>query len=257
MDPAQQPLQPADLRGTLLLRDCLGAEGAFLLVQLVKAAVGSGPAPAPPAAAHPTAAATHVVLLAAAQAASHYTAVLRKAGLNCPALVEAGRLTMVEAVPGHGGLPSLRDLHKRLAAAAAGGCSDGHAGGGSRPMVLVVDDLTVRGCWSVGDPPLFCALPAGRPASLPWRCAAAAFNAAQEAWPATGNITPPTHTPALQALRCLANSEADWAAFLQACTALGQVRCMGLSSSLRLVAQQGCWVAPCLAPTTVSTAPPP
>ena len=149
MNLAVQPLQAADLRGTLLLRDCLGAEGAFLLVQLVKAALGSGPHPAAPPAAVPAAAAARVVLLAAAQAASHYAAVLRKAGLHCPALQEAGRLTIVEAMPGQGGLPSLRDLHQRLAAAASGGSCGRQEGSDSSSctsgVVLVADDLTVRG----------------------------------------------------------------------------------------------------------------
>ena len=146
MLPTALPLGPGDLRGTLLLRDRLGAEAAFLLVQLVKAAL-QGDAPAAAAAAQPAAAAAaarRVVLLAAVQAASHYAAVLRKAGLQCPALVEAGRLAVVEALPAGAGLPSLRDLHRRLADAAASGSSDSGSGGGSGGVVLVADDLTVH-----------------------------------------------------------------------------------------------------------------
>lgn len=149
MNPAVQPLQAADLRGTLLLRDCLGAEGAFLLVQLVKAALGSGPNPAAPPVAVSAAAPARVVLLAAAQAASHYAAVLRKAGLHYPTLQETGRLTIVEALPGQGNLPSLCDLHQRLTAAASGGSGGRQEGSDSSScssgVVLVADDLTVRG----------------------------------------------------------------------------------------------------------------
>lgn len=134
-------LAAADLRGTLLVRDCLEAGGAFLLVQLVKLVLEGPPGAGP----H-----RRVVLLAAAQAAAHYAAVLRKAGLHLPSLLEAGRLAIVDLLPALGGsssdssgmgtasaqgLPCLRTLHQHLAAAAGGG------GGG---VCLVADDLTVR-----------------------------------------------------------------------------------------------------------------
>ncbi len=230
MHAAEQPLQPADLRGTLLLRDCLGAEGAFLLVQLVKAALGNGQPSTPTAPAHPAAAAAaRIVLLAAAHAASHYTAVLRKAGMHSPALIDAGRLAVVEAMPAQGGLPSLRDLHQRLAAAAGGSSSGGGSSSAcSSGVVLVLDDLTVcRSCCRLlrSRASAHCNCLLGRTA---WR------------WPLECLPLPPSpplarnalqrlikHSAAprpLQALRCLADSEADWAAFLQACTALGQVR---------------------------------
>ena len=135
---------PAPLRGVVLARDCLEAEAGWLLVHLLKAELtqsGNGAAALPAGTLSP--AHRRLVLLAAAQAASHYAAVLRKAGLNLPSLVAAGRLNLVELLPaaaGPGALPSLRDVHALLAAACSG---DGGAGSSSS-ICLVVDDLTVR-----------------------------------------------------------------------------------------------------------------
>ncbi|KAL4425190.1 hypothetical protein ABPG75_009206 [Micractinium tetrahymenae] len=167
---------PSPLRGSVLLRDCLEAEAGFLLVQLIKAALaGEGalgpppaPLPPPPPGQPPAAAAScRVVLLAAAQSASHYSAVLRKAGLSLPTLVGAGQLSVVELLPAlaaPAGLPSLRDVHARLAAVLTGeAAADSRQNSG---ICLIVDDLT--------------------------------------------------------ALHCLADSPADWAAFLHACLAVGQ-----------------------------------
>lgn len=141
----QQPLGPADLSGTLLVRDCLEAQGAFLLATALRAALGA--TQQPPSAAAP---APRVLLLAAAQAATHYSAALRKVGLQLGALQDSGRLVLVDllssldlseadssgaATP----LPSLRDVHRSVTAAAAALGS----GGGSGGMCLVVDDLTV------------------------------------------------------------------------------------------------------------------
>lgn len=136
----------ADLRGTLLVRDCLEADGAFLLVQIIKTALqgvaGTAqqlpqcPPPPPP---------PRVVLLAAAQVATHYVAVLRKAGLHAPALASAGRLEVIDVLPALGttptSLPSLRSVHQRLAAAVGGG-----SGGASGGVCLVADDLTALHC---------------------------------------------------------------------------------------------------------------
>jgi hypothetical protein len=122
----------SDLRGTVLIRDCLEAEAGFLLVQLIKTALAGADATQ-----H-----RRVVLLAAAQAASHYAAVLRRAGLQLPALAAAGRLAVVDLLPAcsGGALPSLRDVHSMLASAAAAGCGDSAGSGG---LCLVVDDLAV------------------------------------------------------------------------------------------------------------------
>jgi hypothetical protein len=116
------------LRGTVLIRDCLEAEAGFLLVQLIKTAL-TGPE---------TAQHRRVVLLAGAQAASHHAAVLRRAGLQLPALAAAGRLAIVDLLPACSGeaLPSLRDVHSMVASAATAGS----AGSG---VCLVVDDLAV------------------------------------------------------------------------------------------------------------------
>ena len=121
----------SDLRGTVLIRDCLEAEAGFLLVQLIKTAL------AVPDAAQQR----RVVLLAAAQEASHYAAVLRRAGLQLPALTAAGRLVLVDLLPacGGGALPSLRDVQRMVASAAA---ADSGGSGGS-DICLVVDDLAV------------------------------------------------------------------------------------------------------------------
>ena len=136
----QQPLQAADLHSTLLIRDCLEAPGAFLLAQALSLALGS--------AASPPGAERRVVLLAAAQAATHYSAVLRKAALNLPALVDAGRLTVVELLLLTAGgvpqLPSLAALHRLVAAAADAG------GSSSQPVCLLVDELTVRSLCRTG-----------------------------------------------------------------------------------------------------------
>ncbi|KAI3435019.1 hypothetical protein D9Q98_003071 [Chlorella vulgaris] len=156
-------LTAADFRGTLLLRDCLEAQGAFLLVQLIKAALNEagdgamGLVPPP--------AARRVVLVAAQHAASHYAIVLRKAGLHVPDLLARGRLVVLDLLSMLGtGLLPLQVLHQQLAAAVAGG---GVAGSGTgRGVCLVADDLS--------------------------------------------------------ALHCLARGEEDWAAFLHACTSLGQ-----------------------------------
>ncbi len=149
---ASLPL-PAPLGGTVLVRDCLEAEAGFLIVQLIKTMlVGCPGAPSPPTllppsspSPQPAAGSLRVVLLAAAQSASHYSAVLRKAGLSLPALVGAGQLAVVELLPAlaaPSGLPSLRDVHARLAAALA--CQAGAGSGEIGSSCLVVDDLTVR-----------------------------------------------------------------------------------------------------------------
>lgn len=133
-------LTAADFRGTLLLRDCLEAQGAFLLVQLIKAALNEagdgamGLVPPP--------AARRVVLVAAQHAASHYAIVLRKAGLHVPDLLARGRLVVLDLLSMLGtGLLPLQVLHQQLAAAVAGG---GVAGSGTgRGVCLVADDLSV------------------------------------------------------------------------------------------------------------------
>jgi hypothetical protein len=153
-------LTPADLQGTVLVRDCLEAQGAFLLAHLIKLAVSCDahtPGAAPGGAALPPLAAAAqsrpVVLLAAQQAASHYTAVLRKVGLSVPSLLASGQLAVVDLLPSlGGGLPSLRTLHERLAAAVAGLCGGSNgcdsrpqeAGGVAGSVVLLIDDLAVR-----------------------------------------------------------------------------------------------------------------
>lgn len=133
-----------------MLRDCLEAEAGFLLVHLIKAALlGEHAAPSPrtvtPPPELPPQAATacrRVVLLAAAQTVSHYSAVLRKAGLSLPALTGAGQLAVVELLPVlAGGLPSLRDVHALLAAAST--CEAAAGSGSMGGLCLVVDDLTV------------------------------------------------------------------------------------------------------------------
>ena len=120
---ASMQLTERDLQGTVIIRDCLQAGGGFLLLQLLKTALG-GPGGGPDQ--------RHVVLLAAQHAASHYALVLRKAGLGLAALVAAGRLTVLDLLPSiaAGGstvpagavgasLPSLRSVHAQLAAAVA------------------------------------------------------------------------------------------------------------------------------------------
>ncbi|KAL4435574.1 hypothetical protein ABPG77_002537 [Micractinium sp. CCAP 211/92] len=155
---ASLPL-PAPLGGTVLVRDCLEAEAGFLIVQLIKAMlVGYPGAPSPPTllppsspSPQPAAGSRRVVLLAAAQSASHYAAVLRKAGLSLPALVGAGQLAVVELLPAlaaPAGLPSLRDVHARLAAALA--CQAGAGSGENSSTCLVVDDLTALHCLADG-----------------------------------------------------------------------------------------------------------
>ena len=143
-----------DLQGTVLIRDCLQAGGGFLLLQLLKTALG-GPGGGPDQ--------RHVVLLAAQHAASHYALVLRKAGLGLAALVAAGRLTVLDLLPSiaAGGstvpagavgasLPSLRSVHAQLAAALATAAvtavaapppTDGPRA--SSCCCLLVDDLAV------------------------------------------------------------------------------------------------------------------
>jgi hypothetical protein len=133
-------LTAADLRGTLLLRDCLEAPGAFLLVQLVKAAlneaVEGGQGLVPPTTAG------RVVLVAAQHAASHYAIVLRKAGLHIPDLLASGRLVVLDLLPMLGtGLLPLQALHQHVAAAVAGGSVAGSGTG--RGVCLVADDLSV------------------------------------------------------------------------------------------------------------------
>ncbi|KAL4854607.1 hypothetical protein ACK3TF_004760 [Chlorella vulgaris] len=133
-------LTAADFRGTLLLRDCLEAQGAFLLVQLIKAALneageGGLGLVLPPAA-------RRVVLVAAQHAASHYAIVLRKAGLHVPDLLASGRLVVLDLLPMLGtGLLPLQALHQQLTAAVSGG---GVAGSGTgRGVCLVADDLSL------------------------------------------------------------------------------------------------------------------
>lgn len=166
------PPLPSPPGGTVLVRDCLEADAAFLLVQLIKAALaaegssggGSGGVlaaaqglPTPAAAAVPSGHTSQhcgrLVLVAVAQTASHYAAVLRKAGLSLPALVSAGRLALVELLPGLAAalpaesvLPTLRAVHARLAAAVTGSGSNSSSGSSSSSgagVCLVVDDLTV------------------------------------------------------------------------------------------------------------------
>lgn len=149
---ASLPL-PTPLSGAVLLRDCLEAEAGFLLVHLIKTALfGEQVAPSPLSLLPPPSpltqqapAARCVVLLAAAQSASHYSAVLRKAGLSLQALVGAGQLAVVELLPAlaaPAGLPALREVHARLAAAVTGAAAADSGTVGS--TCLVLDDLTVR-----------------------------------------------------------------------------------------------------------------
>jgi hypothetical protein len=146
---AQLGLHSNDLQGTLLLRDSLEAPGSFLLTQLVKMALTGqaglqsfvGPAAAAPPSAALELSSRRVILLAVAQTASHHVQVLRKAGLQAPALMSAGRLAVVDALAALSDGPlSLRTLHAQLVAATA--AADGEAM--AQAVCLVVDDLSVR-----------------------------------------------------------------------------------------------------------------
>ena len=134
-----------DLHGSILLRDSLDLQASFLLAQLIKTALEGGADAAAhvgPAAAPAARCRRRVVLLAAQQAASHYAQVLRKAGLQVPALLASGQLTVLDLLPSLGsGLPPLHALHRQLAAAVASGGGGGDGGGGH--ACLVADDLSV------------------------------------------------------------------------------------------------------------------
>lgn len=120
-----------DLHGLVLVRDCLDADGAFMLVHLLKLALGLDGQ-------------HNVLLVACRHTAVHYAHVLRKSGLAMASLVEAGRLAVVDSLrpppPVQAGaqLTSLQALHRRIARAAAALQS-----GGQRPLLLALDDLTV------------------------------------------------------------------------------------------------------------------
>ncbi|EFN57128.1 hypothetical protein CHLNCDRAFT_51191 [Chlorella variabilis] len=138
-----------DLHGSILLRDSLDLQASFLLAQLIKTALEGGADAAAhvgPAAAPAARCRRRVVLLAAQQAASHYAQVLRKAGLQVPALLASGQLTVLDLLPSLGsGLPPLHALHRQLAAAVASGGGGGDGGGGH--ACLVADDLSSRQDW--------------------------------------------------------------------------------------------------------------
>ena len=171
-------LSEGDLHGSLLIRDCLEADGSVLLLQLLRTALQATP---------PRAA----VLLAARHGAAHYETALRKLGVGggsggagggtlLASLQQAGQLTVMEVLPqlspppplphangsstaaggAHpptpqqqqqqqeaGAWPSLRALHAQLLAAAEG-ASGSAAEGAGRPLCILVDDLSVRGAAS-------------------------------------------------------------------------------------------------------------
>lgn len=116
-----------DLHGVLLIRDCLGADGAFVLAHILKLALGLDGHHA-------------VVLVAARHTAPHYAQVLRKEGVSMAKAVEGGRLAVVDALrppPGQAAQPtSLRALHTRIYRA-TGMLQSGW------PLLLAIDDLTV------------------------------------------------------------------------------------------------------------------
>ena len=124
-------LDAYDLHGLVLVRDCLGADGAFVLAHILKLALGLDGV-------------HNAVLVAARHTAAHYASVLRRSGLQMLQLVERGRLAVVDALrapqdPAQQ-LTSLRALHKRVAKAAA--ALSAHTD--PRPLLVVLDDLTVR-----------------------------------------------------------------------------------------------------------------
>eukprot|EP00887_Chlorella_sp_A99_P003394 scaffold7.g3394.t1 len=138
-------LRHSDLHGLLLLRDCLEADGAFMLLHAMKLAAMGQPA-------------ADLVLVAARHGAAHYVAAGRKAGLALPALQSQGRLAVVDVLaslavaplePRAPGVPlvSLRALAESITDAAAGLQVDS---GAERPLCLLVDDLSALACAS-GD----------------------------------------------------------------------------------------------------------
>jgi len=121
-----------DLHGLVLVRDCLKADGAFMLVHMLKLALGLE--------------GQHSVLLVASRhTAVHYAHVLRKSGMAMASLVEQGRLAVVDALhlPGPAAaaaqLTSLQALHRRMSRAASALHSEDQ-----RPLLLALDDLTVN-----------------------------------------------------------------------------------------------------------------
>jgi hypothetical protein len=124
-------LTAEDLRGLVLVRDCLGADGGFIVAHALKLGLGLDGG--------------HSVLLVAARhTAPHYAMALRKAGVHLPQLVAAGRAAVVDAMrPAPGQAPAaqltdLRALHRGMGKAAA------DLAQGQRPLLVVIDDLTVR-----------------------------------------------------------------------------------------------------------------
>lgn len=177
---AMQPLAEADLHSTVLVQDGPDSPGAFLVAHALRLALGGAAGPTG------TAASRRVVLLAAAQAAGHYTAVLRKAGLNLAALVAADRLAVVDLLPlvasaAPGPPPSLSALHQRLAVAVAGSGGGSGGGGLAGSICLVVDDLTVR--------------PAGGLVYVP-SAAGSGHLKVKGSWCARGPFVPASSTPA-------------------------------------------------------------
>lgn len=132
--PMETIVSALDLTGVMLVKDCMETPGGFLLLQALKLAVSRG---------------HRILLLTVCHGASHYQQLLRKLGMNMPALMSSGQLVVLDV------LHSLSQL---------AGTSEGTTGldlrgtfsqvlavtqGSTQPVSLVVDDLSVSNRISV------------------------------------------------------------------------------------------------------------
>ena len=130
------------LHDMVLVRDCLEADGGFLLLHLIKVALHREPV-------------HDVVLVAAHHTAGHYALAARKAGLALPALQAQSRVAVVDVLAlltanppeqqAGAALIDLVQLADHITCAAAGTAAAAGTSDSSRPLCLVIDDLSVRG----------------------------------------------------------------------------------------------------------------